>query len=305
LLKKGDVLGAWKALYRGLKAGRTYESLPGFTRLKKQVDAETQERWKHWLLVNPKWRKRNGNPRKGARQQFLRELDLSDRPVYRQSTLADDFSSWWLQMSYGWIPLLKDAEDGAKFLAHQLSVPIQVRYTVQVRKEQNQSRVSSITWCPSPSKRIDIYSTTSQHHIRRLTAYFVEKPSIPKLSGLLAPESVAWELMPWSFVIDWFIPIGDWLEARSFAQGLNGTFVTTDYKVGRAYPPHTGAGHLSVASMPAGETPGYWSATVDRVISTTLDVPRPSVKPLAKALSWRHCVSALALLIQARPSTLK
>lgn len=28
---------------------------------------------------------------------------------------------------------------------------------------------------------------------------------------MLNPQSIAWELTPWSFVIDWFIPIGNYL----------------------------------------------------------------------------------------------
>lgn len=38
--------------------------------------------------------------------------------------------------------------------------------------------------------------------------------------GLVNPALVAWELVPYSFVFDWFISVGDWLTAVSALQGL-------------------------------------------------------------------------------------
>lgn len=39
--------------------------------------------------------------------------------------------------------------------------------------------------------------------------------------GLYDPLLVAWELTPFSFVFDWFVDVGGWLEARSSLQGFN------------------------------------------------------------------------------------
>ena len=38
--------------------------------------------------------------------------------------------------------------------------------------------------------------------------------------GLLNPVSLAWELVPWSFVVDWVLPIGSVLSALSAPAGL-------------------------------------------------------------------------------------
>lgn len=38
--------------------------------------------------------------------------------------------------------------------------------------------------------------------------------------GLLNPLSLAWELVPWSFVVDWFLPIGPVLQALTAPAGL-------------------------------------------------------------------------------------
>jgi hypothetical protein len=40
-------------------------------------------------------------------------------------------------------------------------------------------------------------------------------------AGLVNPLEIAWELLPWSFVVDWFIPVGNTLEAMTAGYGLN------------------------------------------------------------------------------------
>jgi len=59
--------------------------------------------------------------------------------------------------------------------------------------------------------------------------------------GLINPFSIAWELVPWSFAIDWFVPVGATLEAITATVGLDfwGGRITTrrDYKMKRTYVP--------------------------------------------------------------------
>lgn len=39
--------------------------------------------------------------------------------------------------------------------------------------------------------------------------------------GLVNPALVAWELVPYSFVFDWFIQVGDWLTAQTALAGVD------------------------------------------------------------------------------------
>lgn len=82
----------------------------------------------------------------------------------------------------------------------------------------------------------DNWSGHSYSYTRRLTATVNEKANChlwatidPNYSGLrslnqlglLNPLGVAWDVVPWSFVVDWFLPIGPVLYALTAPAGLN------------------------------------------------------------------------------------
>jgi hypothetical protein len=62
----------------------------------------------------------------------------------------------------------------------------------------------------------------------------LDNPSLAYLNtfGLINPLSIAWELVPWSFAIDWFVPVGKTLEAVTATVGLifNGGRITEHRK---------------------------------------------------------------------------
>jgi hypothetical protein len=141
---------------------------------------------------------------------------------------------------------------------------------------------------------------------RQIIAYFSEKQeeSALRISGVLDPELVAWELTRLSFVADWVIPIGDFLAARAFSRSIEGYFVTTDKLVGHigGYTPKTflqAPGKPSRWDIPGAGSYSRTTTTLTRSVSTSLSVPSPIVKPLSESASWRHCVNAIALLVQA------
>jgi hypothetical protein len=200
-----------------------------------------------------------------------------------------DMANAWLELQYGWLPLLKDAKSAAEMLAKQLEFPLVATYRVKRRKAVPLSAVSS-AFTGSAG-----YRETRGQLIAR-----VSEGNVAQLVGLLDPASVAWELLPWSFVADWFMPIGDYLSARSFVNSITGEFVTT--KTTRTEFAYSCL--KTVNSPPIKELltqPGSHYSTrveVNRSVSTSLQVPFPSFKTLDKALSWRHCANAIALLTQ-------
>lgn len=196
-------------------------------------------------------------------------------------------ASNWLELQYGWLPLLMDAKNGAEFLAHQMNVPLE--HVVRVSTSLNGKITNG--WSPA------YYKSTRCYTRKSIKATLREKDVIA-LSGLTDPLSVAWELLPYSFIIDWFIPIGNYLSARGLSQSLSGTFVTSTKQYeemkGLAIKPERKDWEFGAGA----DVYSHRKVTFSRSISTTLPVPRPSVKPLSQVVSWKRAANAVALLSQ-------
>lgn len=195
----------------------------------------------------------------------------------------------WLELQYGWLPLIKDAQGAAEFLAKSLNFPMVQTYKVTRRKPISVSPIAGTKFL-SFSGRGD----TRVQLIARLS-----EVDTVKLVGLTDPASVVWELTPFSFVADWFIPIGNYLAARSLASALTGVFVTT--KTRRVSCIYNGVPNTSnpIVSTVWTTQPGgnYYSVGVGRTVQSTLQVPLPTFKTLDKVASWQHCANAVALLV--------
>lgn len=200
----------------------------------------------------------------------------------------------WLELQYGWLPLLQDTHDAAQFLAHQLNYPLQTVVHVHARRKYE-------SFSPIGSGWVQFGHIQGQLDLH-IKAILKEK-DVMALSGLLDPLSVAWELMPYSFVIDWFIPIGNYLSARGLKSALTGTFVTSTKRLVRQSEPklmHNWGSDGDPWMVGLGNsTANYWTTVHgSRSISTNLAIPLPSFKPLGKVASWRHAANAVALLSQ-------
>lgn len=202
--------------------------------------------------------------------------------THRQK-LAQKTANNWLELQYGWLPLLKDAHDGAEFLAHLTSAPFQTTVTV-TRTKMSDATASHLRFLGKESK-----------HSVKIRA-LLKEVDIIGLSGLSDPAEVLWEKLPYSFVADWFIPIGNYLAARGLAQSLKGTFVRTEYK--RLRVRGKNAKSIYPYFLIRDSAYAYTMVSVVRTVSTSLSVPLPTVKPLNKALTWRHAENAVALVTQ-------
>lgn len=124
----------------------------------------------------------------------------------------------WLEYQYGWVPLLSD-----------------VYGSVELLKQRNKSSDWVVTGKGNVS---DKYRTETlwvkdthyphRHIVEGTSGHFVRVDYVPidahlrNLSkfGLSNPALLAWELLPYSFVIDWAFPIGDWLSSLDATRGM-------------------------------------------------------------------------------------
>lgn len=207
------------------------------------------------------------------------------KEISRSSPQA--LSQMWLELQYGWLPLLKDVRGAAEALAHQLNVPSQQVYRVRSSKPLTATHDSDVT----AGGGFSYVGKTKGQLIARVT-----EVNVPALYGLLDPAAVLWELTPYSFVADWFIPIGSYLAARGLDSALTGTYVTTITTDERfsCSALRFGNPKWELKSPP---NVRVFKITVNRSVGSSLGTPRPNFKPLSKVASWQHCANAVALLI--------
>lgn len=205
----------------------------------------------------------------------------------RSGRVAKTIGKGWLANQYGVKPLLNDVREAAQTLAHLTSVPVQRTYTVS-------RKIEGVVKTNAPTA----YAVTGEGYEAVKIKAIVREVNVISLVGLSDPASVAWEKLPYSFVVDWFVPIGAFLSARGLSQSVTGTFVTTRTV---RYSAHNGsciANPSSFYDFSGGANFRWRDVSVNRTISSSLFVPMPSIKPLGKSASWSHATSAVALLLQ-------
>lgn len=128
----------------------------------------------------------------------------------------------WLELQYGWKPLLSDVHGAAEALRQNLE-DVEFKPICTVKSSQKDS--IDEFWRTS-----DVFGVTSWTAHRRKTEWkafvrldFVRTgiPAVHSLAsiGLTNPLELAWELLPFSFVADWFLPVGDWLSSLDATVG--------------------------------------------------------------------------------------
>jgi len=215
----------------------------------------------------------------------VRKVTKSGKVVFQAKPLTvDQVSAMWLEIQYGWRPLYSDVYESMKAYSAITDKSRQSRISVSVKKRAKATGSLANAWT-----RLDEETVS-----KRITYEMEEKLSTARSLNLLDPRSAAWEVLPWSFVADWFIPIGTYFSALSSIPHLKGRFLIQQKDVCDV----TKIG-MSSSVLYSGAKAVFREITYDRTISTTLAVPLPRFKSLRDALSLGHVENALALLQQA------
>lgn len=130
-----------------------------------------------------------------------------------------DISGRWLELQYGWLPLVGSSFEAAKAFEAISNGPRKTLIRATVKR--------NVTWNASASPTH--FKATCGGSVRRTILYELkEEMSAERQLGLENPASVLWELTPWSFVVDWFIPIGTYIDNLHQIPSLKGRFLVTD-----------------------------------------------------------------------------
>lgn len=204
----------------------------------------------------------------------------------RNGVSARDLANAQLELSYGWLPLVSDAFQGAEYLAQNTGMP-------RVHKVSVSRKVSAPPWDGSTAPALYFLTGMTAFHRARIILRMTEDVPPLYLSGLTDPLSTAWEALPWSFVADWFIPIGNYLQARAFASSIVGKFCRTDVFVNSFEGATSLLGNYVIIGPSSGK-----HLVLNRVVSDNLTVPMPVFKPLSTVPGWRRAINAVSLLVQ-------
>lgn len=125
-------------------------------------------------------------------------------------------ANYYLQYKYGWKPLMSDIHGLTSLLKEQLKPAL-------ILKSYGKSGKEGLWW-PSGWDYSNEGSGTRQ---AKCTLYAMPDGTYSRLGdrlGLSNPLSLAWEIVPFSFVVDWFIPVGSTLDGFLAPAGL--TFIS-------------------------------------------------------------------------------
>lgn len=224
---------------------------------------------------------------------------LAKRRFNRASGAAQLIGSKWLEWQYGWRPLIGTVYGSIDNLTN---VAIN-RYSVHKAQvndchEQMVRTESNSTWVADQIVR-------EARHQLKLRITTKDSSCLDRWTSL-NPASIAWELMPYSFVVDWFWDAGGAMRALETALLNKGAFQSGFYsqlnarRIDRT---------VTTDRRPAASTPsvrnsydyenyksGYHAASFSRTVLTTWPIPNwPSVRA---DLGSGRLLNAAALLSQ-------
>lgn len=220
---------------------------------------------------------------------------------YRFSKSPDDAaSSLWLELQYGWKPLLSDIYDSAELLAESAARRNPVCEVKGRGFEKTVNRNFPIFFGNLGNQAVG--SQTEQYSALTCIQYTIsnEMASVLSKTGISNPALLAWELMPYSFVIDWFLPVGQYLESFTAYDGLtfrSGYQVTRTISMANCQPAKTSWRYGTYASCTASGQLSFKGARYTR--SKLTGFPRASFPSLKNPFSPSHAASAISLLVQA------
>lgn len=146
---------------------------------------------------------------------------------------GSNWTNHWLQSQYAWRPLLSDIHGSCNALSKRDKRDWRVTATASSRDKES--------WSVSRYPQGSTYPTGNfdacRNEATRERGVFVRIDCLPgndltmSLSslGVTNPLLVAWELVPYSFVVDWFLPVGNWLNSLDALLGYTDIYssVTT------------------------------------------------------------------------------
>lgn len=159
-------------------------------------------------------RKRRVTKAKIVKIRFTRNPMLNKRlpPVYesRLKKGAKNFANNYLEFHFGWSPLVTDIGNAVEVL-QSVWPPMNVTASAKQLKK----------WRTATSYGYNDYSCTASWRLQTKVEVTNPNYNLANQLGFTNPALVAWELVPFSFVLDWFVNVGDFLSSFTDLSGYS------------------------------------------------------------------------------------
>ena len=151
------------------------------------------------------------------------------RKLSKRRSAADN----WLELNFGWAPLYGDIHAAVEALA---STPESFRINASGKQ-----LVQDQSWSGKyPGYKIG-FDAVMLKTIRLSGQMTSVNPDTLLLSqlGLVNPAAVAWDLVPFSFVVDWFIPVNKFINSMTADLGITLGHGSASYRLKKSYSSYT------------------------------------------------------------------
>lgn len=201
----------------------------------------------------------------------------------------------WLELQYGWLPLCSDIYETAELIHRRLQ-----KKTPLQRVSAGSSKSFTTVSKSSATDGDTVMTNEAKAEVKVILYYSTPNENLKSLVqlGITNPLSLAWELVPWSFVVDWFLPIGSFVSnldaglGAKFRKGCKTTALVSK---------------LTATKTAHGKQSGGFTYNTDlkafakRVAINRIDLagfPLPTLPQFKDPLSAMHLANATALLVQ-------
>ena len=215
--------------------------------------------------------------RKGNFRGFLKELSVSPKRKHRSKTraAAHEVSGLWLEYWFGWSPSVSDIYTAAM----QLSEPYPSGKFKGTAKRIVYEKPYGNTFVG-----VWVCKTAATFRLVNPDAYLASQ------MGLTNPATVIWEIIPFSFLVDWCFDVSSYINSFSDFVGI---------EISDAYTTEMLRGEWIVSSTSSAHRGEYKAKQVFMERRSGLVRPLPNSEILSNlGVSRTRAASAMALLTQ-------
>jgi len=212
----------------------------------------------------------------GSKNRFKKTAKLLGLP---RNKIRQTVSNRWLEVQYGVLPLASDIHGACEELNRRLALPVIRQFSLRVKESESGEYSTPYIYDLKIRPTFKWEATTT----KRVTCFIRQESLALSRLGYTNPLTLAWELLPYSFLVDYLIGVGNWLNGLDAGIGLEAIWGTVSTKT-----------NFYMSSNFAGQQ-YVWNTYQRHVFTSLADAPLPTWKP---SLGYKRIANVLALLSQ-------